>query len=218
MFGLDFCCGGKRTVEEACAGAHIDVERVKSGLQAIEAGPAGEVPDASWPADELTRYIVRHHHSYVRAQLPVITARLERLVGVHGARHPELQEIAARFGRLANELAMHMMKEEQVLFPYIRSLVASVDQGLPAVPNPFGSVRNPIRMMEKEHQTAGDDLVEIRRLTSDYSVPADGCTTYRVCFDELAAFDRDLRQHVHLENNVLFPRAVALESALAASR
>jgi regulator of cell morphogenesis and NO signaling len=217
-FGVDFCCGGKRTLEEACDARHIDTGTVIAQLEAVaDDEPAQELPDSSWSADELARYIVRRHHTYVRGQLPMIADHLTRLVAVHGKQHPELQHVEARFAELAADLRMHMMKEEEILFPYIRALATAAEQGGPSPANMFGTVRNPIRMMEAEHQKAGDELAVIRTLTNGFSMPQDGCTTYRACFEELAAFDADLRQHVHLENNILFPRAVSLETAVGTS-
>ena len=214
-FGLDFCCGGKRTFGEACAAARLDPGAVGAELAKLSPTPgAGDAPDASWPVDELAHYIVRRHHSYVRQQLPVIAGHLEKLVAVHGERHPELRQIAGHFAELSGELQTHMMKEEQILFPYVQQLAASAEFGLEPPIGMFGSVSNPIRMMEAEHRYAGDELGVIRGLSANYSVPADGCTTYRVCYEELAAFDADLRQHIHLENNILFPHAVTLEAAV----
>jgi regulator of cell morphogenesis and NO signaling len=213
--GLDFCCGGKRTFGEACAAARLDPGAVAAELAKLSATSGIDgVPDVSWPVEELAQYIVRRHHGYVREQLPVIASHLAKLVAVHGERHPELQQIADHFAELSLELQTHMMKEEQVLFPYVQQLAATAEHGQEPPVGIFGSVRNPIRMMEAEHRYAGDELGVIRGLSSNYSVPADGCTTYRACYEELAAFDADLRQHIHLENNILFPRAVALEDAV----
>ena len=127
-----------------------------------------------------------------------------KLVQVHGDRHPELRDVAAHFGRLADELQMHLLKEENILFPYVRALAAAAEQGGGAPPAMFGSVRNPIRMMEMEHQGAGGELEALRALTANFTVPEDGCATYRACLEALAAFDTDLRTHIHLENNILF--------------
>lgn len=211
-FGLDFCCGGKRTLEEACEHRTVEVNAVLAALSELGAASSTrDVPDETWAADELTRYIVRRHHTYVREQLPVIDAHLAKLVHVHGERHPELASIAAHFSQIAAELQMHLIKEEEILFPYIRALAAAEEQGTGAPPNMFGTVMNPIRMMESEHSSAGNELELLKTLTSNFTVPDDGCNTYRVCFAELAAFDRDLRMHIHLENNILFPKAVSLE-------
>ncbi len=214
-FALDFCRNGKRTLEEACGAQDVAVDEVVAALD--ELGPRtlpGETPDAGWAADALSRFIVDRHHAYVRAQLPVISAHLARLSDVHGARHPELLTITQHFRTIADELSMHLMKEEEILFPYICALARAEAEGSGAPPNMFGTVRNPIRMMEAEHQSAGNELDLVRELSGNFTVPADGCATYDVCFEELAAFDRDLRVHIHLENNILFPKAVALEAAV----
>ena len=214
-FGLDFCCGGKRAFGEACTTARLDPGAVAAELAKVSAtSRRDDLPDDSWPVDELAQYIVRRHHSYVRQQLPVINGHLAKLAAVHGERHPELQQIAAHFAELSRELQSHMMKEERVLFPYVQQLVASAEFALELPMGTFGSVSNPIRMMEAEHRYAGDELGVIRGLSSNYSVPSDGCQTYRVCYEELAAFDADLRQHIHLENNILFPHAVILEATV----
>ena len=218
-FGLDFCCGGKRTLEEACSQRDVSLDSVDAAL--AELGPPAAVrdlPDATWSADELTRFIVRRHHAYVRAQLPVIAAHLAKLNSVHAERHPELRAIASHFAQIAEELQMHMKKEEGILFPYIRALAVASEQGGAPPPDMFGTVMNPIRMMEAEHQSAGNELEIVRALTGNFTVPVDGCATYRVCFDELAAFDHDLRLHIHLENNILFPKAIALEASVTGSR
>lgn len=214
-FGLDFCAGGKRTLDEACALAGIATAQVVGALEAI--GPstsASEMPDASWSVPDLVRHIVDRHHAYVRAQLPVIAGHLARLRQVHAETHPELATVERRFAQVADELRLHLVKEEDILFPFIRALAASATGGEPPPPNMFGTVGNPIRMMELEHQSAGKELDVMRALTGNFTCPADGCPTFGVCMEELEAFDRDLRTHVHLENNVLFPKALALEAAL----
>jgi regulator of cell morphogenesis and NO signaling len=216
-FGLDFCCGGKRTLEEACTARQVDLSAIAAELETLQDGPAlGDIPDQSWAVDELAQYIVRRHHGYVRRQMPTIGAHLEKLVSVHGDRHPELRQIADHFAELAGEMHMHMMKEEEILFPYVRALALAAESRQEPPSNMFGTVRNPIRMMEMEHQSAGDELAAIRELSGGYRAPADGCTTYQVTYQELQAFEADLRQHIHLENNILFPRAVSLEAALNA--
>jgi regulator of cell morphogenesis and NO signaling len=148
----------------------------------------------------------------VRSTLPLIARYLVKLVEAHGERHPALAEVRVAFARLSRDLEQHMIKEEQVLFPYICELAAR-EPSCGRSPSPFGTVENPILMMEREHRAAADDLRTIRELTAGYSAPADGCTTYAVCLAELARFEMDLHRHVHLENNVLFPAAIALESA-----
>jgi regulator of cell morphogenesis and NO signaling len=209
-YGIDFCCGGRQTLGEACRRAAADPAAVVRDLDAL---PAEEVPDEDaslWPLDRLIDHIVSVHHAYVREALPRLDAWIAKLASVHGARHPELPAVYGAFRRLRAELEQHMMKEEQILFPYVLELADRSVQMRPTM-SPFGSVENPIRMMEREHRDAGDELLSIREMTCGYRAPSDGCTTYNVCMAELAAFERDLHRHIHLENNILFPRAIALE-------
>jgi regulator of cell morphogenesis and NO signaling len=151
----------------------------------------------------------------VREHTPVIAAYLDKLVSRHGERHPELAQVRAIFTSLAEEMAAHMMKEENILFPFIELLAVSSRKGgrLPA--GPFGTVLNPVRMMEEDHREAGEMLAQLRTLTNGYTPPDDGCTTYRLCFKELADFEADLHRHIHLENSVLFPQAVDVERRLS---
>jgi regulator of cell morphogenesis and NO signaling len=211
-FGIDFCCGGRRSLAEACRTASADPTDVLRELEALPDQPKGDDDGLNWPLDRLVDYIVSTHHVYVRAALPRISGFIAKLVEVHGTRHPELRLIGAAFRRLADDLSQHLLKEEQVLFPYVRDLAEHADELCGGLLSPFGSVENPIRMMEREHREAGDELQIIRELTRGYAAPADGCTTYAVCMAELQEFERDLHRHIHLENNVLFPRAIALEN------
>jgi regulator of cell morphogenesis and NO signaling len=211
-FGIDFCCGGRRSLADACRTAAADPTEVMRALRALPQSDGEEDDVTRWPLDELIDYIVATHHAYVREMLPVIARHLARLQEVHGGRHPELARVAAVFDELSAEMSQHLLKEEQVLFPYVRDLVEHESQGYIGRYSPFGTVANPIRMMEREHRDAADALRIIRELTGGYAAPADGCATYRVCMAELAQFERDLHRHVHLENNVLFPKTVALES------
>jgi regulator of cell morphogenesis and NO signaling len=208
-FGIDFCCGGRQSVAEACAHAAVDPVVIERALADL-VPPAGHDDNSvtQWPVGALIDHILASHHAYVRSSLPVIARYLAKLVDVHGARHPELARIATTFEKMGLDLLQHMTKEERVLFPYIRELAESKSAH---APSPFGTVENPIRMMEREHREAGDEMRLLRELTNRYTVPADGCATYLVCFAELADFERNLHRHVHLENNVLFPRAIDLE-------
>jgi len=210
QFGIDFCCGGRRSVAEACQSAAVDPQAVALALEALPPPDARDEGDVTcWPVERLIDHVVDTHHAYVRSALPTIGSYLARLVEVHGGRHPELMRVAQSFSEMSRGLVQHMMKEERVLFPYVRELASRRDDS--SMPSPFGTVENPIRMMEQEHREAGDEMRLIRDLTNGYSAPGDGCTTYRVCFAELERFERDLHRHVHLENNVLFPRAIELE-------
>lgn len=215
-WGLDYCCRGHASLEDAARDRNIDLVRVLDDLDRL--GPAVE---AAWsPADGsdlslLTGYIVEHHHAYIRQISPVITGWLEKLVERHGARHPELAEVRTVFAQLTDELGTHMVKEENILFPFVDAMAAADRTGGSLPAGPFGTVVNPIRMMEEEHRVAGDLLTQLRALTDGYQVPADGCRTFHMCYEELARYESDLHRHVHLENTVLFSRAVELERRLA---
>jgi regulator of cell morphogenesis and NO signaling len=208
-YGLDYCCGGARSLAEGCSQQGIALETVVSDLEALDSGSSEPVEDD--PA-ALVDYIVSRHHAYVRASLPGIQEHLTKVVDAHAARHSELRLVEREFSSVARELLLHMVKEERVLFPYISALVDAVRSDGPPPPDMFGTVQNPIRMMEIEHQEAGDGLASIRELTCGYQAPPDACATYRLVLEELEAFELDLQTHVHLENNVLFPKAVELES------
>lgn len=213
-YGLDFCCRGNRSVEAACQDAGIDADRVQRDLaDALALPPAGCSPRfASWDVSTLVTYIVSNHHTYVREQLPLVKAHAQKVARVHGGAHPEMVRVAELFDQVHDEMISHMAKEEQVLFPWIQRLGDAAAQGAPAPAAPFGTVGNPIRMMEMEHESAGDAMAEIRQLTGGYRIPDEACGTYSVLLQELDAFERDLHQHVHLENNILFPKALRLEA------
>jgi regulator of cell morphogenesis and NO signaling len=211
--GLDYCCQGHRTLRDATLDHHVAISEVIDELRALPPLPARELREALWPdLTDLIQHIVFAHHRYVREHQPIIQGWLEKLEARHGGRHPELHDIRSEFELLSVGLLQHMMKEENILFPFIEALWLSKMSGGPRPSTPFGTMLNPIRAMEEEHQEAGAHLARLRLLTDGYQTPADGCTTYRVCFAELARFEADLHQHVHLENHVLFPRALAIES------
>jgi regulator of cell morphogenesis and NO signaling len=211
-FGIDFCCGGRQVLTDACTGASVNPDDVVRALEALPQVAEGATDDVNqWPLDRLIDHIISTHHAYVRSAVPTITRYLVKLADGHGARHGTLATVATSFDALARDLGQHMMKEEQVLFPYIRELAMTAAGGR-HVRSPFGTVENPIRMMEREHRQADDTLDIIRQLTNDYVAPASSCANYGVCMAELERFERDLHRHVHLENNVLFPKAIALEN------
>ncbi len=206
--GIDYCCGGHRSLEEACARANVSVDDVARALDAQSAVPSG--PPRDWrsaPISELVDHIVDQHHAYVKSEAPRLQALLAKVVGVHGKNHPELRHVQAAFGELANELASHLMKEEQILFPYLRQAAGNKGCG----PTCFGSVQNPIRVMMMEHDGAGEKLREMRQVTNNYALPQDACVSYGTLFSALQEFEKDLHEHIHLENNILFPRAVEME-------
>jgi regulator of cell morphogenesis and NO signaling len=216
QFGIDFCCSGRRTLDEACRAAAADPVSVVRALSALPPPIDTDDEAARWPIPRLIDVIVSTHHAYVRTAMPEIARHLAKLVEVHGLRHPELPRVAAYFQQIAADLSQHMVKEEQVLFPYVRDLAEAGDT-CGRTQSPFGTVANPIRMMEREHQEVGDALRLIRELTRGYAAPEDGCTTYGITMAELRQFERDLHRHVHLENNVLFPAALRIEGRLCGS-
>lgn len=213
---IDYCCGGGKPLSAACEAAGIplaDVVRLleESG-QKIETGEATDFQTASLAS--LTRYIVDKHHVFTREEMARLTALIEKVCNAHGQNHPELLQIQTLFRDLANDLAPHMFKEERILFPYITELEAAAAGRRPLMPPPFGTVRNPVRMMMMEHDVAGDILRKLREASSDYTVPPDACISYQTLYGALEAFEQDLHQHIHLENNILFPRAVEIEDTV----
>lgn len=213
QFGIDFCCGGKKTVADACAEKGLDFAQVEQALMQVDAKPAGSIHwnFQQWDTDFLTDFIVNAHHAYVRTQVPRLLAFGEKVARTHGQKWPEVKQIYAFTQALADELLAHMEKEERVLFPHIKSLAASQQNAMATPRAPFGSVQNPVRMMEVEHENAGQILHDIRALSNDFAPPAGACNTFRVWYALLREFEEDLHLHVHLENNILFPRAIALE-------
>jgi regulator of cell morphogenesis and NO signaling len=214
--GIDFCCGGKKTVAEVCQQKGIDPGKLASELKALEQpSGGGDTYDINqWPLPLLIDYIVGIHHRYVRETMPRISEYAQKVARVHGHAWPENVEIANIFTALHHELHSHMMKEEEVLFPYIKRLSEASERHHPSPAAPFGTVGNPIRMMESEHEEAGEAMASIRRLSRDFHPPEAACNTYRVLYKLLEEFESDLHRHVHLENNILHPRALALEQSL----
>ncbi len=214
--GIDYCCGGKRTLRDACLHANVPEERVLALLANLETAQQEEAGDwLTAPFADLTAHIVSRHHDFVRREGPRLTALAEKVEGRHGKAHPELATIRDLFAALTQELYIHMLKEEQVLFPYLNSMDAAVRAGKPAPPAFFGTVRNPIRHMLADHDDAGDLLRQMSDLSGRYQAPADACQSCQAFYHGLAEFEEDLHQHVHLENNILFPRALQMESTSA---
>ncbi len=209
--GMDFCCGGNKAIADACREHGIDEARVLADLGQVT-NPLDAPRFNAWPLDFLVDYIVQNHHEYIRGAVETLGLHAAKVARVHGEHHPEVIQIAAHFDTVAAELLQHMRKEEHVLFPYIRAIAGAHRAGRPVPPPPFGTIANPIRMMELEHQEAGDLMAAIRTLSSQFTPPADACTTYRVTYEELQEFEADLHQHVHLETTILFPKAIALEA------
>lgn len=212
---IDFCCQGGRTISDACQKKGISIWEVLKDLEeVINVKSEGETDYQSWPLDLLADYIEKKHHRYVEQRSLEIKPFLDKLCKVHGDRHPELFEINGLFTSSVSALAQHMKKEELVLFPFIRKMVQAKANGQPLETPHFGTVENPVAMMMHEHDTEGERFREIARLTDDYQPPADACNTYRVTFALLQEFEDDLHKHIHLENNILFPAAKAMEAGL----
>jgi regulator of cell morphogenesis and NO signaling len=213
--GIDFCCGGARPLSEVCAERGLDVGALTQELEHAASSPDADT--RTWTEArlaELSRHIESRYHRTLRAELERVGALMDKVVRVHGERHAELATMANEFGRLRDELGPHMMKEERVLFPYVARLEEIAAQGGTIPGSPFGSVENPIAAMIQEHEAAGEVLAELRRLSGGFVPPPDACNSFRGLYHGLFEMERELHEHIHLENNVLFPRAVALEERL----
>jgi regulator of cell morphogenesis and NO signaling len=211
-YGIDFCCKGNRTIDEACEKKDINPDQLLELLNTVLTSKNDNSIDfKTWPLDLLADYIEKTHHRYVEEKTQTLLPFLNKLCKVHGANHPELFEINELFMGCAGELAQHMKKEELMLFPFIKKMAkAALSEEQIAKPQ-FGTVQNPIAMMMAEHETEGDRFVKIAALTNNYTPPADACNTFRVTYAMLADFEQDLHKHIHLENNILFPSALLLE-------
>ncbi|WP_338377890.1 iron-sulfur cluster repair di-iron protein [uncultured Flavobacterium sp.] len=212
-YGIDFCCKGNRTIEEACEKKGMDFSQVENEVtQLLETKSDGAIDFKSWPSDLLIDYIEKTHHRYVEEKSIVLVAFLDKLCKVHGHNHPELFAIKELFDGCAGELAQHMKKEELILFPFIKKMENALRTG-EAIEEPhFGTVENPIAMMKHEHENEGDRFVKIAALTNNYTPPTDACNTYKVTFSMLQEFEQDLHKHIHLENNILFPKALEMHN------
>ena len=214
-FGLDFCCGGKKTLEKACEKKGLDVVEVKKALKAVEDDFTTNTEDYnSWELDFLADYIINKHHKYIENSHPMLFEFSQKVARVHGSRHAEVVDIAHYYNEVAEELQLHMHKEEMILFPYIKELAIAKRNGTPMERPQFGSIQNPINMMEAEHESAGGNMEKIRELSNNFTPPEDACNSYRVLFAKLKEYEADLHHHIHLENNILFKKAIELEKEL----
>lgn len=213
-YNLDFCCNGNRALEEACKEKELNAKKVLSEVTMVCNDNKTDKEFADWEIEELAQHILNTHHVYVKKMLPVILAHALKVSEVHGKNHPEVSEIAEIYTQIYDELSSHLMKEEKMLFPVILQFAELEKSNTVMEVSPFGSIQNPINVMEKEHTEAGDGFYKIRQLSSNYNPPEDACTTYKVLYHELNEFEQDLHTHIHLENNILFPRAVELEKKL----
>lgn len=212
---IDFCCKGNRSITEVADESKLDPNILLEEIKAVKELNSNDNNDfKSWPLDLLADYIEKKHHRYVEERIPVLKQYLEKLCRVHGERHPELFEITEHFNTCGGELAMHMKKEELVLFPAVRKMVNAKQTGATLEKPHFGTVKNPIQMMMAEHETEGDRFRLIDELSNNYTPPEDACNTYRVTFSLLQEFEEDLHRHIHLENNILFPKSEVMESEM----
>lgn len=203
-YSLDFCCRGGKTLNEASIEKNIPIDTLLEELAHSIKKSGTIMPFTEMSAEQLISYILIHHHFYVRNNIPILKNHLNKIVTKHGSTYPNMIEVAYLFNEIANDLLLHMEKEEQILFPSIRSIFSSsaADKAAEFV---NGNLDGTIHLMESEHEKAGDILYTIRNLTNEYTPPVTACTTHRICLEELKAFEADLHQHVHLENNILFP-------------
>lgn len=210
---IDYCCGGDKPLSDACATAGVKADDLVRMLEDAKLETTTAVPDfQNSTLTELITYILDKHHVYTKEAMARLSGLFEKVLSAHGANHPELTELNTKFQTLCADLNPHIFKEEQILFPYLLELERATSQNRPAPFAPFGTVNNPIRMMMMEHDTAGELLREMRSVTTDYLVPADACISYRTLYQALEEFEADLHQHIHLENNLLFPKGVQLEA------
>ncbi len=212
QLGIDFCCKGNQTIDEVCTKKGIDKYVLLDKLEEVVLNNNNQGIDfKSWESDLLVDYIEKKHHRYVEEKIPQLISYLNKLEQVHGKQHPELFEIKKLFQESANELTLHMKKEELILFPFIKRMVEAYRNNS-SINNPgFGSVANPIAMMMEEHENEGERFEKIVKLSNNYTPPEDACSTYKVTFKMLQEFEEDLHTHIHLENNILFPSAIVLQ-------
>lgn len=212
---IDYCCGGNQPLAQACAAAGVDVGDMMGMLEGVSQSSAEEKSDiafqnASLP--DLIKHIVETHHVFTKSEMERLQSLVDKVLNAHGGNHPELVHVSELWLQLCSDLKPHMFKEEQILFPYIVAMTQAAEHNQATPFAPFGTVNNPIRMMMKEHDTAGQILRELRALTCDYKVPADACISYQTLYAALENFEKDLHQHIHLENNILFPKASDMEA------
>jgi regulator of cell morphogenesis and NO signaling len=219
--GIDYCCGGNKSLRQALSEANLSVQQVLESLESAVDSTQHRLNTTGQPEDwntaplaDLIAHIKSKHHQYVKQEVARLGPLFQKVSEVHGSQHPELFELQRDFRALAEELSMHMMKEEMVLFPYIERMEEAVIGGKPILPAPFGTVRNPVATMVHEHDLAGNLLRSMRSFSNGYSTPAGACTSFKTLYSALAEFERDLHQHIHLENNILFPRAIEMERSV----
>ncbi len=214
-FGLDFCCGGKKSLKDACNEKGINEKEVEIALAEVENQVTNTQHDFnSWELDFLTDYIINVHHKYVKENVTMLFEYSDKVANRHGSNHPEVIRIAQLYKLIAADFKSHMEKEEKMLFPYIKQLVATKNENGSIENSAFGNIENPINMMMVEHESVGEYMEEIHTISNNFTPPADACSSYQVLYSKLDEFEKDLHQHIHLENNILFPKAIELEKEL----
>ena len=212
-YGIDYCCGGRKPLSEACTAGNVEIDAVLAALDLAAQSLAPVSPDwARESLEVLSAHIIDTHHAYVKKELPRLAVLAQKVVNRHGATQAELPAIQSKLVQLDEELMQHLAKEESILFPYVVLLERASANGSPTPRGCFDSVANPIAMMTQEHDAAGALLADIRRLSNNFTTPPEACPTYHAFYDGLSDFEKDLHQHIHLENNILFPRAIELEA------
>lgn len=213
-YHLDFCCKGKRTLLQACEEKGLSMEQLLTEIEGMESPVNNkQLPFNQMDEQQLISYILVHHHFYVNQSMPTILAHLEKVASKHGERYPYMIKVYQLFGAIKEEMTAHMQKEETILFPRIKEVGQLATEEKKSTLSK-GYINGPVNIMEMEHDHAGEMLYEIRQLTNNYTPPEDACTTFNVCLAELKAFEEDLHQHVHLENNLLFPLAEKIMRAV----
>jgi regulator of cell morphogenesis and NO signaling len=208
-FGLDYCCGGRQRLDDACATINVDPADVLDAIADLDSAPVADWNSMTPVA--LVDHIESTHHAYLHTELARLDGLLDKVMAAHGTRHVELDGIGTTYRMLRDDLEPHLLKEERMLFPMIRELATATER--PSFH--CGSIANPISVMMSEHDRVGDLLAALRLMTGDYTAPAEGCASYRALFDGLAELEADTHLHVHKENNLLFPAVVELEQRWA---
>lgn len=214
QLGIDYCCGGNQPLDIACAQKGVDLNALLRTLTELESAQHAAPTNADYrsiPLERLIAHIVNTHHAFTRSEIDRLDALFEKVVARHGENHPELIPMQRIFRELAADLLPHLLKEEQVLFPYVLDLERATTTNQPHPTPFFGTIRNPVRMMSNEHENAGALLESLRKTANQYATPDGACTSYQALLDGLQDLERDLHEHIHLENNILFPRAIAIE-------
>ena len=210
-YDLDFCCVGKKSIAKACSEKGIDADNLIKELNIVINNESDGTHYEDWNLNFLIDYIRNNHHSYVRSSIVSIDHHFSKVVNKHGITYPEILKAVKLFDDIKLDLLSHMDKEEKMLFPYIKKMMFAAENNVELQIPPFGSIKNPINVMEEEHQSAGDEMSELKKITNNYTPPDNACNTFKLLYSELNDFEKDLHIHVHLENNILFPKAITFE-------